>query len=67
MYTFADGKFRFFTAEYSKHYIVYRVREDSNPYKRAMEKGISCRMRIRKSTGMEILAWMYSHPTFQFV
>ncbi len=57
-YTFKDGKFKFYTAEYGSwandKRIVFRVRADRNPRERAIEKNIKQFDRIIPSTNHEI-------------
>lgn len=67
-YGFSDGKFSFWTAQYGSwardRRIVFRVREDNTPLRRAVEKEIANYDRIIPATEAEIDAWEDAHPTF---
>ena len=68
IYKFHDGQFRFCTAHYGSwandQRIVFRVRIDSTPEKRAAEKGIMYYDRLFPSYPDEIQAWKDGHPTY---
>lgn len=65
---FGDGRFALYTAEYGSWAgdarIVFRVRADRDPQKRAAEKGIRHFDALRLSTPREIGRWLISHPDF---
>ncbi len=78
LYQFEDGKFEFFTAvNYGKppgprpggaplrraYGIIFRVRADSWPEKRAREKNIAFGY-LRPSSVKEIEKWMETHPDY---
>lgn len=73
MIKFTDGNFNFYSALYgswaSDKIIVFRVREDTTPKKRAEEKSITCYDRLVPSTPGEVAAWLRSHtdPRIQVV
>ncbi len=60
---FKDGHFEFFTAISEKYNTIYRVRIDSVPEKRAIEKDIDF-LYIRKSSYREIESWKATHPSY---
>ena len=67
IYRFNDGEFEFFTAVSRRtpsYVIIYRVRTDTWPEKRAREKSIAFDY-IRPSSVKEIGKWMETHPDFQ--
>ena len=65
MIKFNDGNFTFWTATYGSwagdKVIVFRVREDTTPKKRAEKKGITCYDRLVPSDAGEVAAWLRSH------
>lgn len=64
IFVFADGEFRFFTAELGSAQgdavIVFRVRIDREPKERAKEKKIYGK--IRTAFQYEIYRWFQTHP-----
>jgi hypothetical protein len=68
--TFQDGTFGFYAAHYGSwaqdKKIIFRVREDSNPRKRAEEKGIKNYDRIFPATEYEVKRWLDGHPQPEF-
>jgi len=68
VYTFKDGQFRFYTALYGSwnhdRRIVFRVRTDTTPKKRACEKSIKYYDRLVPSSMQEISAWLRGHLEF---
>jgi hypothetical protein len=70
LYKFADGEFYFYTATYGSwardKRIVFRVRKDNIPEKRAEEKGIKYYDRLLQSTPDEIERWLkFKYPNYQ--
>ena len=68
-YEFEDGTFEFFTAVVRRkpsYVIIFRVRTDSWPEKRAREKNISFDY-LRPSSVREIEKWMETHPSFPVI
>ena len=67
-YVFDDGEFTFYTAHYGSWArdirIVFRVRIDTTPEKRAAEKGIEFYGRLLPSLPHEIAEWLFVHPDF---
>ena len=67
-YTFKDGKFSFYTAIFGSwnkdRRLVFRVREDSSPRKRAKEKGIKGYDRIFLASNQEIRHWINTHSNY---
>ena len=68
IYTFCDGDFRFFTAHYGSHRndarVVFRVRLDSTPEKRVVEKKITDYDRVLPSDVFEIREWLKGHSGY---
>jgi hypothetical protein len=66
---FNDGVFILYTAYYGSwandRRIVFRVREDRDPYERAAEKDILDFDRVTWSDEHEIAAWVDHHPDHQ--
>ncbi len=66
MYLFKDGDFTFWTATYGSWQkdarVVFRVRSDNEPRKRAAEKGIRFYDRVVPSWPDDIAAWLIGHP-----
>ena len=75
MIKFNDGNFTFYSALYGSwagdKIVVFRVREDTTPKKRAAEKGIINYDRLVSSSAGEVAAWlrshMVSHPHIQVI
>ncbi len=70
-YEFEDGKFEFFTARSRARLtpgvvIIFRVRVDTWPEKRAREKHITFDY-LRPSSAREIEKWMETHPDYPVV
>ena len=67
-YVFDDGEFTFCTAHYGSWArdirIVFRVRIDTTPEKRAIEKGIKYYDRLLPSLPYEIAEWVFTHSDF---
>jgi len=67
-YRFKDGVFTFWTAHYGSWArdarIVFRVREDSTPEKRAEQKSIRCWDRLFPAQEDEIEQWRNSHKDY---
>jgi len=65
MIKFNDGNFTFYSALYGSwagnKIVVFRVREDSTPEKRAEEKNITCYDRIVPSSPGEVIGWLHGH------
>lgn len=71
IYKFHDGEFRFFTALYGSWAndmrIVFRVRIDSNPQRRAKEKNIQYYDRLVPSIRQEIESWVFGHGDYSIL
>ena len=71
IYKFKDGDFRFYSAHYGSwnndRIIIFRVRMDSNPKKRAEEKSIKYYDLILKATDEEINLWLKTHPDYKIL
>lgn len=65
IYKFDDGYFQFFTAcrKASSYVIIFRVRRDVWPEKRAREKSIKFDY-IRPSSVMEVKRWLKTHDDY---
>ncbi len=69
VYQFKDGHFEFFTAatrQSPSYVVIFRVRVDTWPEKRAREKSIAFDY-LRPSSVKEIAKWMETHPGFPLV
>ena len=68
---FGDGEFNFWTAHYGSWAhdmrIVFRVRTDTTPKGRAVQKDIKNYDRILPALPYEIERWYETHPGFQEV
>lgn len=71
VFSFNDGHYRFFTAQYGSwaadKRIVYRVQVEKDHFERAREKGITGFDRIFPASDDEIVAWKKDHPELQTV
>jgi hypothetical protein len=67
-FRFGDGRFRFYVAQYGSWQndarVVFRVRVDSEPHKRAAEKGIKYFDRLLPAKLADIKLWCDTHPDF---
>ncbi len=65
-FIFSDGIFSFWAAKYgswtNNDTIIYRVRQDTTPEKRAWEKGIKLYDMLVPATAAQIRLWMEAHP-----
>ncbi|MFA5188149.1 MAG: hypothetical protein WC460_02180 [Patescibacteria group bacterium] len=67
-YTFADGIFSFWEAKINdKQSIIFRVRNDSTPAKRALEKGISNGISLYPAKKEPVQKWLNSHPDYPII
>ena len=68
LYKFKDGNFSFWKALVDdRKGVVFRVREDTTPGKRSIEKGIPRGVPIVPSDEKDINSWLETHPDYDII